>query len=350
MVANLGNLNIFVKPPAWRSAVLRSLSLPPRSVVAAVLLLATLVPLRAAEVPVRQAMVDDRKAVIATVEPVHVLQARARIGGTIANLTVREGDRVTAADRIALVVDPKLALQIQALQARISAQQAQLAQAQIDFDRASELRRTGAGSQATLDTARTALDVAQRTLQAQRADQQVVEQQAAEGAVLAPAAGRVLKVPLPEGTVVMPGETVATIATDNYILRLSLPERHARNLAAGDTILIGQRGLEATQAAETLRSGRVVLVYPQIENGRVIADVEVSGLGNYFIGELTRVWISTGKRAALVVPAEAVFRRFGVRYVRLKNGLDVVVQVGELLPGGIEILAGLNPGDIVVTP
>ncbi len=40
----------------------------------------------------RGSLVDDRKAVIATVEPVHELLARARIGGTIATLA-REGRR-----------------------------------------------------------------------------------------------------------------------------------------------------------------------------------------------------------------------------------------------------------------
>ncbi len=101
-------------------------------------------------------MVDDRKAVIATVEPVHELLARARIGGTIATLTVKEGDRVAAGDRIALVADQKLVLQMQALQSRIQAQQAERDQAQTDFDRAQELRRSGVVSQAQLDQARTA--------------------------------------------------------------------------------------------------------------------------------------------------------------------------------------------------
>ena len=59
--------------------------------------------------------VADRKAVVATVEPVHQLVARARIGGTIASLAIREGDVVAAGAEIAVVADQKLALQMQAL-------------------------------------------------------------------------------------------------------------------------------------------------------------------------------------------------------------------------------------------
>jgi len=167
--------------------------------------------------------------------------------------------------------------------------------------------------------------------------------------VLAPGAGRVLKVPISEGSVAMPGETIATIAADNYILRLQLPERHAQFMKTGDTILIGARGLQV-QEQETLRRGRVVLVYPAIEQGRVIADVEVEGLGDYFVGERTRVYIATGTREALAVPEDDVYRRFGVSYVKLKDGTEVVVQVGLPVEGGIDILAGLHEGDVVIAP
>jgi len=303
----------------------------------------------AAEQAVVRQQVDDRKAVIATVEPVRELKARARIGGTITKLAVREGDRVGSGDQVALVVDPKLALQIQALESRMEAQKANREQAQIDFNRMQQLRGSGTVSQAQLDQARTRLDMAERTLQALGSDREVVEQQSTEGAALAPGAGRVLTVPVAIGSVIMPGETIATLAADNYILRLQLPERHARFMKAGDTILVGARGLQP-QEQETLRRGRVVLVYPQIDQGRVIADAVVEGLGDYFVGERTRVYIATGRRDALVVPADYVYRRFGMSYLKLQDGTEVVVQVGLPVDGGVEILAGVKEGDMVVRP
>ena len=302
-----------------------------------------------AEQTVVRRQVDDRKAVIATVEPVRELRARARIGGTITRLTVREGDQVAAGDQVALVVDPKLLPQIQALESRIEAQTASLDQAKIDHDRMQQLRASGTVSQAQLDQTRTRLNMAERTLQALRSDREVVEQQSTEGTVLAPGAGRVLAVPVAVGSVVLPGETIATLATDNYILRLQLPERHARFMKAGDTILVGSRGLQQ-QKSEVLRRGRVVLVYPQIEQGRVVADAVVENLGDYFVGERTLVYVATGQRDALVVPADYVYRRFGVSYVRLKGGPEVVVQTGLPVDDGIEILAGVREGDVLERP
>jgi RND family efflux transporter MFP subunit len=297
--------------------------------------------------------VADRKAVIATVEPVHQLVARARIGGTIASLAIKEGDVVAAGTEIAVVADQKLALQMQALDSRIASQQSQRDQAKIDFDRVAELQKRGVSTQTQLDQARTNLDVAERNLTAMRADRSVIAQQASEGAVLAPGSGRVLKAPVSLGQVILPGETIATLAEDQFILRLQLPERHARFIRAGDAVLIGARGRQA-EASETVREGKVRLVYPEIQGGRVIADVEAPGVGDYFVGERTRVYIDAGTRRALVVPASYVYRRAGISYVRLAGGDEIVVQPGEPRnigeAKGVEILAGLKDGDTLAAP
>lgn len=323
-------------------------SLPVLAFLAAVFAATSALP-AGAPLTVQRTEVEDYKAVFAMVQTLQEVPARARVGGTLTRLTVREGDRVQAGDRLAVVVDPKLAPQLQVLEARIQAQQAQRDQAQIDFQRAEELRRGGVGTQSRLDEARTRLDIAERTLKAARAERDVTGQQSGEGAVLAPGAGRVLRVPVSDGSVVLPGETVALIATDAYVLRLQLPERHAGSLKRGDVILVGSRGLEA-EAPEALRQGTVQRVYPQIEQGRVIADVSVAGLGDYFVGERTRVYVSTGKRPAIVVPPEFVYRRSGVSFVRVRDAGEVVVQPGALRAEGLEILSGLQAGDVLVTP
>lgn len=301
------------------------------------------------EFTVRQQMIDDLKAVIATVESVHELEARARIDGTITALMVKEGDRVTAGDKIAIIADRKLGIKMQGLEAHYQSAQAELDKAKIDFGRAQQLRKGGFATEARLDEARTALDVAEKNLVAAKAERQFVVQQSAEGAVLAPGAGRILKVDAAVGSVVMAGETVATLSQENYILRLEVPERHARFLKAGDAVQVGTRGLD-NEAVETLSTGRVRLVYPGIKDGRVVADVVAPALGDYFVGERTRVYVSTGQRPALVIPRGYAYRRFGVSYVRLKSGPEVVVQLGMPVTGGIEILSGLRAGDVVVKP
>lgn len=315
---------------------------------AALVVAATAQGAAAGEFVVRAQDIDDRKAVIATVEPVRQLVARARIGGTVAQLRVREGDVVVAGQEIARVVDQKLSLQMQALDSRIKSQQAARDKAQLDFDRASELMRRGVSTQAQLDQAKAALDIGERNLSAIKSDRDVIVQQSAEGAVLAPGAGRVLTVPVSAGRVLMPGETVATIAEEQFILRMQLPERHARFMRAGDKVLMAARGQEG--GLKAAQEGKVRIVYPEITGGRVVADVDVPDLGTYFVGERTRVYVSTGKRKTILAPPQAIFERAGVKFVKLRAGAEVVVQTGEAGPEGVEILSGVADGDVLLTP
>ena len=91
----------------------------------------------------RHKMAGDEKAVFATVESANVVPARARIGGTVVELAVKEGDEVKQGQIVATVGDEKLALQMKSLDAQIAGLEAQLAQAQTDLDRAEDLFRKG---------------------------------------------------------------------------------------------------------------------------------------------------------------------------------------------------------------
>jgi RND family efflux transporter MFP subunit len=298
--------------------------------------------------------VADEKAVFATVESISVVPARGRIGGIIVQLNVREGDPVTSGQAIAAIGDEKLALQMKSLDAQIGALQAQSDQAQTDFTRIEGLVDRGILPRVKLDEARTALNVAANALRARTAERAVIEQQLNEGQVLAPAGGRVLKKLVAVGSVVLPGDPIAMIAEQDFKLRLRVPERHARFLKAGDKIRVD--GAEFGDQAS--KSGVIDLVYPQIEDGRVIADATVEGLGEYFVGDRLRVWISGGSRTAFVIPSSYVTTRFGIDYVKIRQAdltIDTPVQRGRDLPSpdlpdGLEILSGIRAGDQLVQP
>jgi RND family efflux transporter MFP subunit len=299
--------------------------------------------------------VDDLKSVYATVHSKDLIEARVRTPGTIASLKVDKGTAVEPGQVMALVTDPKIALKIKALDAQIVAIQSRLDTAKTELERSEALKAKGVAPQSRVDQAQTAYDVAVNDLKAAQAERSVVETQIEEGQVLAPAAGRVLRVPVTVGSVVMAGESIATIAANEFLLRLEVPERHAQFIKAGDIVRLGERGLGAQE--KPLLEGRVTQVYPELSNGRVVADAEAPGLGNYFVGERVLVWISAGKRQTFVVPRRFLFKRFGLDYVRLagKDGTtaDVVVQTGRTegtRDDSIEILAGLAAGDRLVQP
>ncbi len=301
-----------------------------------------------AEFTVKLGTVRDLKAVFATVEGKDVTVARSRIAGTIETLKVDEGSLVKAGQVIATVRDPKLPLRQAAVEAQIRASEAQLTLAKQELTRIQRLRETGAATQARLDEAVSRLGVVEGQLAAQKAERSLILEQLKEGQVLSPRDGRVLHVHVTAGSVVLAGEKIATITVDAYRLRLLLPERHARFIKDGDEVLVGRRGMAATDPG--LTKGKVVQVYPELDQGRVVADVDVAGLGGFFVGERVLTFVSTGTRETFLVPADFVYRRMGADFVKLKGGTEVVVQPGPRRGDMIEILSGLRAGDVLVKP
>lgn len=293
--------------------------------------------------------ITEWKAVYGRIEARDTVPARARIGGTLIELSVTEGDTVAAGQKIATVQDDKLTFQIAALDAQIRASRAQLDTAETELERGQTLVERGVMTVQRLDQLRTQVDVVRNQIASTQAQRSVIVQQQAEGDVLAPAAGRVLTVPVTRGAVILAGENVATIGGGGIFLRLAIPERHAELLEEGSQIRVSAKGTEW--------NGRLAKIYPQIENGRVIADVEVENLDTQFVDARVLVEVPVGSRNALLVPADAVTTHSGIDFVKIsENGAETerAVVIGKTIEHDgakqVEILTGLRQGDVVVTP
>jgi RND family efflux transporter MFP subunit len=292
--------------------------------------------------------VIEWKAVYGTVEARDRIPARARLGGTMVELSVAEGDEVAAGQELARIVDDKLDFQIAALAAQRKALAAQLANAETDLKRGEELLENGVTTAQRVDALRTQADVLKGQIAALDAQGDVIAQQAREGIVLAPVAGRVLDVPMTKGAVAMPGEVVAVIGGGGTYLRIAVPERHAGALDAGDTIRISDAGGD--------RQGTLARVYPLIEGGRVVADVEIEGLPDTYVGGRMLVRLPVGEREALLVPAGAIVTRAGLDFVGIETGEGP--RLRAVVPGAVhdidgvamvEVISGLTAGDRVVS-
>lgn len=295
------------------------------------------------------------KSVFGEVQSRDIVPARARIGGTIVDILVEEGDSVAAGEIIANVADQKLALRLEAIEARKSAVEAQLDNARSNLARAKRLFDRGAIAKTRLDDLQTQVDVRENEQSALAAEIAVVLRQSEEGMVTAPFSGRILSVPVANGSVILPGETIARVAGGGFFLRLSLPERHTAGIAAGNAVIVSARGLPAHSDAPVMISGKIAKVYPEISDGRVIADVEVDGLGDYFVGERILVSIPVGVRQTIAVPEYAVTTRHGIDYVSVRREdeiVSVIVVLGQQLTTGSgelrEVLTGLKVGDKVL--
>lgn len=291
--------------------------------------------------------VEAVKPVSAVITSRDLAEARARIPGTLVRLEVREGDLVRQGDLIGVVVDDRIGLQTAALDAQAAAAEAEAARARADLSRVQTLYERGYYAQAALDRAQAAARAADAQARAVRAQRAASAETGSQGRILAPAAGRILAADVPQGSVVIAGQSVATVTAGPLVLRLELPEAQGRGLRVGQRVAVDGEGLPA--------EGVVTQVYPAAVAGRTIADVSAEGLPSDRVGQRVPVRVPIGVRQALILPERFVTRRYGIDFVRTVDRAGRVaeapVQLGETVGGDrVEVMSGLKAGDIVLAP
>ena len=145
--------------------------------------------------------------------------------GRVTKLNVREGDEVKQGEQLYSVDDD---LQ----KADLNQNKATLANAQQSYDRAASLRGTGAGTQATLDSAVSALRVAEARVVTS-------ETRLARRQGYAPVAGTIQQIYFREGEMVPAQRPVLSIMPPgNMKLRFFVPEAELPKLAIGDVVRV----------------------------------------------------------------------------------------------------------------
>lgn len=292
----------------------------------------------------------DLKPVPATLTTRDMAEARARIAGVLTRLTVKAGDKVRQGQIIGSVSDAQVGYQTHAYDAEVSAAAGQAAAARADLARTQDLYAHGVYAKARLDQVEAQATAAAGAWEAAKAQRSASGALGAEGVILAPATGTVLTANVPAGSVVMPGQSVATITAGPLIIRLRLPQAEASRLKLGDEVRLDPEDLHGAAQA-----GRISQIYPAVSDGEVQADVIAPGLPGDLVGQSVRAEISLGQRQALIVPRAYIVTRFGVDYARLVRAdggaEDTPVQT---TPGPdaarVEVLSGLRPGDVLTPP
>jgi HlyD family secretion protein len=145
--------------------------------------------------------------------------------GRVTKLLVREGDEVKGGQQLYSVDDD---LQL----ADLNQNKATLANAQQTYDRAASLSKTGSGTQASLDSAVSALRVAEARVNTS-------ETRLARRKGFAPVAGNIQQIYFREGEMVQAQRPVLSIMPPgNMKIRFFVPETELPKLAIGDEVKV----------------------------------------------------------------------------------------------------------------
>jgi len=299
--------------------------------------------------------IADMKVVGAEIATRDQAEVLARIPGILTSLSVREGDTVQKGQRIGMIVDSRLGYETSAYGAQAAAAQAEAARANADLARIRDLYNNGVYAKARLDQAVAAARAADAQVAAARAQQGASASIAGQGAVIAPASGRVLRADIPAGAPVAPGMSIATVTAGPPVLRLMLPESVAGQVRPGARVIVNDTVLNSAGVPSGSDQGSVTQVYPAITGGQVRVDATLPGLSTQFVGRRVSASVEIGTRKALVVPRTFVTTSYGIEQVQVVSQgrrLSMVpVQIAPMAdPAKVEILSGVSAGDTLFAP
>lgn len=289
-----------------------------------------------------------------TVEAVRQTVIAAQVPGAVVALTVKAGDTVKEGQVLARIDAREAAQNSVASQAQVQAARAALDVATKEYQRQKHLFEKEYISQAAFERTEAQFHATSAQLSAQIAQASAAHIQSDFFIIKAPYAGVVADVPAVQGDMAMPGKPLMTLY-DPAALRVtaSVPQTALPGSYSERQIKVELPGLPAEQQWLTRPSAQVL---PTIDAGTHTAQVRVdlpAGIKGVAPGMFARVWLPTSAAsvAHLYVPAAAVVRRAEMTglYVIDSTGHPLLRQVrlGSAQNGTVEVLAGVSFGERV---
>jgi membrane fusion protein (multidrug efflux system) len=259
------------------------------------------------------------------------------IDGRLTEIAFQEGADVAAGDVLFRLDD-------QAAKAAVLQTSADLGLAEANFARADQLSQQKIGTDKARDETRFALDRA-------RANAEIAKVNLDKTIIRAPFAGRTGLRKVSLGNYVTRGVSLTTLQSiDPLKVDFRLPETELANVAPGNRIAIEVDALPGRRF-----TGEVYAIDPQVDvNGRAVQLRARIANDDKLLrpGLFARVELVTAERLeAVQVPESAIVsqgRERLVYVVRDGRAQPVKVALGIRVPGRVEVIDGLQRGDVVI--
>jgi len=269
-----------------------------------------------------------------TVSSDHKVSVSSRLSGYIRSIKVREGDRVKAG-QLLFDVDP-----VNARQAYAQAK-ADQADAASDLNRYRSLLADHAVSQQQYDKVRLRYVVAQsRAVQAENLLQYAE--------VRSPVSGIVVEKHASSGDLASPGQSLLVLEDPSSLLvETYVSEQFVATIHEDDAVRVFIPGLDKTIDGHI----RQIVKSADRLSHQFLVKVALSADGGAYPGMFAEVNFAVGKRMAIMVPETALQKRSGLVGIYVVDAQSIAhyrqLRTGEQGEQGVEVLAGLNAGDVI---
>ncbi len=305
-------------------------------------------------------------------------QVAARTMGTVLLVAVRDGDNVKRGQVLAQLDERELSAHRSAAQAAsrganagvvqatkaVAAAQAQADVMKKTHDRYNYLKELKSVSpqefdeisakqeaaQANLEQAKAALSQSEAGVAQAESEARAAESVASYARIVAPFDGRVIRRSVEPGSLVSPGLSLFVVEdTSPYQLEATLP---AEALAAVKKNTLARVQLDGLPEKSLMGKVAEVEAGADQTSHTLKARVDLPKESGVQSGMFGRAYFAQGEKRALVLPAEALVSRGQLRgiYVVDDTGLIHwrVLTLGKSTGNGVEVLSGLNDGELVV--
>ena len=293
---------------------------------------------------------------IGTVTPVSSVALKSRLETTIVEVHFKDGARVNEGDLLFTLDSRQVDAQIAQAEGTLARDQAQLAAAQRDLARYTELVAKGATTQVNLDNAKTATDTALATIKADQGLLDNLKVQKSYTLIRAPIGGRISAASVKVGNFVRPADT-APLATINQMapvyVTFAIPQRVLSDLR--EAMKTGQSTVAASiPGDERSETGTVAMIENTVDP--TTGMVTVRGLMDnrselLWPGILVSTRLTVRTEDAVVVPSVGVQRsQTGSFVFVIRDGKAQVqpVTISRTFQGNSVIDSGLQGGEDIV--
>lgn len=289
--------------------------------------------------PVRTGAIARSVTVTGVIEPIRTVGVNSQLSGVLLAVRVQEGDLVRPGDPLARI-------DVREMEAQAAAAQAAFDVAEAAFERAEQLWERRVITLPEFERERTAYAAARSQLTQLRT-------RLAYAGVASPIAGVVTEKRVEAGDLVAPNTRLFTVAdVSTLVVRVGVSELDVVQLTRDQAVTVA---LDAFRG-RTL-PGRIRRVFPTADPATRLVPVEVA-LENVDPtvarpGFLARVTFALGSHEdVLLIPASALMSGGGseaVYVVEEDRAVRRTVSTGLTSEGRVEVIAGLSPGERVVT-
>ena len=285
-----------------------------------------------------------------------------RVGGRVATVDVKIGDRITKGQTLATLEKKEYKLAVQTAQAKLASARSDLTEKSDALTRQQNLKKKDFVAQASVDQAQAAYSSAKSNVDVTKTALENAQQDLDNTILKAPFDGAIASRSVEPFTEVTAGSTVFELQSEGALkVEVLMPETLIRDISFGDAVNVKFPTLKdiavngvVSEIGAKAESGNAFLVKVQL--AKTPADIR-SGM----TAQVTFNFGEAGEASVYLIPVSALDVRIppqGQKIDRNKAPVFVIkdgvaqtrmVSIRDIRGNDFEVVDGLNAGDVLIT-